>query len=82
MATVIIGKSAPPKPFKFDALAKKVGEDNFTLAWDADMERFDFRKNGSLIVSDVGTQCCIRRARAMGVEFDVKPAVTLPVEKK
>jgi len=82
MGNVIIGKLAPPKPFKFDALSKKVGEDEFTLAWDAGLERFDFRKNGSLIVSDVGTQCCLRRAKAMGVEFDAKPVEKLPVEKK
>ena len=79
MGNVIIGKQAAPKPFHFDTLTKKVGEDEFTLAWDAGLERFDLRKNGSLILSDVGTQCCLRRAEAMGAKFDVKPAA---VEKK
>ena len=72
MGNVIIYKQAAPKPFQFDPLIKKVGDNEFAITWEAGLERFDFRKNGSLIVSDIGTQCCLRRAKAMGVEFDMK----------
>jgi hypothetical protein len=81
MGNVIIGKQAQPKPFHFDPLSKKVGDDEFTLVWDAGLERFDFRKNGGLVISDINTQCCLRRAKAMGVEFDIRPAEKLEVKK-
>jgi hypothetical protein len=71
MGNVTIKKQEAEKEFVFAPLTAEVGDDTFTLTWEKPVGRFDLRKNGELLVSDVRSHACIETAREKGVVFQL-----------
>ena len=54
----VFTKPGQEKEFTFDPVTQKEGKDTFTLTWERSYQRFDLRKNGTLLFSDVNSTVC------------------------